>query len=106
MGNSLSPYQGVGVGLSRRVQRELSRMNDQNQVDIVRIDNAAALNAERVSAIAYVGKRAMHEVAMISEVETQLSTMVPAASGRLQGIANVTALSMAETVAETVRRVR
>ncbi len=102
--SEMVPY---GGGLAnRRVGREIARMNGQGQLDLVRIGIQADLQAERVSAVAYVGKRAMHEVAMVSQLECQLSALVPAAIPRLQGIGDLTALAMADVVSETVRRVK
>ena len=56
-------------------------------------------------AVGYVGKRAMHEVAMISQLEQQLSALVPMATARLQAIGDMVALEAADVVADTVRRV-
>jgi signal recognition particle subunit SEC65 len=91
---------------SRAVTRELARIEGRSAVEIARITQAADLQAERVSGIAYVGKRALHEMAMVSQLEVQLSNLVPAASARLQGIADLTALAAAEVVGDTVRKVR
>jgi hypothetical protein len=94
-------------GLVRgRVGRELARMNGQSQLELARIGLQADLQAERVSAVSYVGKRAMHEVSMLSQLEVQLAALVPAATPRLQGIGDLTALAMAEVVSETVRKVK
>jgi hypothetical protein len=56
-------------------------------------------------AVGYVGKKAMQEVALISQLEQQLSTLVPLATSRLQAIGDITALSAAEIVSDTVRKV-
>ena len=100
----------LGGGLARRhsryVGRELARLDAHGRVQLARINQQAGLQAERVSAVAYVGKRALHEVALLSGLEVQLSALVPAATARLQGVADLTALAMADVVSETVRRVR
>jgi hypothetical protein len=99
-----------GGGLARResrtVSRELSRLDAQGRVGMARINQAADLQAERVAAVGYVGKRAMHEVAMLSQLEQQLSALVPMATARLQGMGDMSALAMAEVVGETVRKVK
>jgi hypothetical protein len=97
---------GLPKRQSRVVSRELARIEEQGRLQLARIDQQAELQAERVSAIAYVGKRAMHEVTMLSQLEVQLAALVPGAAGRLQGIGDVTALAVADTVAETIRRVK
>ncbi|MGH3428789.1 MAG: hypothetical protein ACRDQZ_14690 [Mycobacteriales bacterium] len=97
---------GLARRESRRVGRELARMDGQGQLALARISQQADLQAERVAAVGYVGKRALHEVAMLSQLEVQLSALVPSAMPRLQGIGDLTALAMAEVVGETVRRVK
>jgi len=96
---------GLAARESRQVSRELARLDAKGQIELARISQQANLQAERVAAVGYVGKRAMHEVAMLSQLEVQLSALVPSATPRLQGIGDLTALSMADVVSETVRRV-
>lgn len=99
-----------GGGLARReshrVSRELSRMDGQGRLALAWINQEADLQAERVGAVGYVGKRAMHEVTMLSQLEVQLSALVPSPTPRLQGLGDLTALAMADVVSETVRRVK
>jgi hypothetical protein len=96
----------LAKGESRAVSRELSRLDGRGRVEMARINQAADLQAERIAAVGYVGKRALHEVAMLSQLEVQLSSLVPAAMVRLQGLGDLTALAMADVVSETVRRVK
>ena len=99
-----------GGGLARResraVGRELSRLDGRGRLELARINQQADLQAERIAAVGYVGKTALHEVAMLSQLEVQLSCLVPSATPRLQGIGDLTALAMAEVVGETVRKVK
>ena len=97
---------GLGGREIRTLGRELSRLDGRGRLEIARIGLQSDLQAERVSAIAYVGKRAMHEVTMLSQLEVQLAAVVPSAAPRLQGIGDIAALSVADAVAETIRRVR
>ena len=104
--NELTLYRGgLAARESRAVSRELARIEGRGRVEIARIDQEADLQAERLSALAYVGKRAMHEVTMLSQLEVQLSAVVPSAMPRLQGLGDITALAMADVVSETVRKV-
>lgn len=100
------PFGDVSRRDSRSVRRELSRIDAEGRVELARINQQADLQAERISAIGYVGKRAQHDVAMLSQVEVQLSAAVPWAAGRLQWLGDITVLAMADVVSETVRRVR
>lgn len=97
---------GLAKRESRQVSRELARLNAQGLVSLARINQQADLQAERVAAVGYVGKRAMHEVAMLSQLEVQLSMLVPSAIPRLQALGDLSALAMADVVSETVRRVK
>ena len=91
---------------SRQIGRELSKLDGRGRLEMARIEQESELQAERVSALGYVGKRAMHDVTMLSQLEIQLSALVPSATPRLQGIGDITALAMAEVVAETIRKVK
>lgn len=108
MSNELSRFEPGGLTRreARKLAQGLSRLDAQGRFDIARVNQAAELQAERVAAVGYVGKRAMHEVAMLSQLEQQLSALVPMATARLQGLGDLSALAMAEVVSETVRRVK
>jgi len=90
---------------SRAVSRELSRLDGRGRMEMARINQQADLQAERLAAIGYVGKRAMHEVTLLTQLEVQLSGLVPTAMPRLVGIGDITALAMADVVADTIRKV-
>ena len=107
MGNNLTRLQSGGfAGGDRRTARELARLDAAGQLEFARVNQAADLQAERVAAVGYVGKVALREVALLSQAEQHLALVAPAASGRLQYIADSTALALAEIVSETTRRVK
>jgi hypothetical protein len=89
---------------SRYAGKALTRLDDRVTVGVAEIEAEAELQATRVMAVSYVGKRAMHEVAVVSQLEQQLATMVPMATSRLQAIGDMLALDMADVVGNTVRR--
>jgi hypothetical protein len=91
---------------SREVRRELSRIDGRGRVELARLNQQADLQAERISAIGYVGKCAQHQAAMLTQAEVQLSAAVPSAAGRLQWLGNMTVLAMGGVVSETERRVK
>jgi hypothetical protein len=104
--SELTPFGGgLAPREARGVSRQLARMGAQGQLALGRIEIEADLQAARVHGVAYVGKQAMQATAIVSELEGQLGRMVPGAKGRLQWIADVTTLGMAEVVADTVRKV-
>jgi hypothetical protein len=90
---------------SRYAGRALARIDSQVDVGLAEIEAKAELQAAQVMAVAYVGRRGLHEIAMISQLEGQLATLVPLATSRLQAIGDLVALGVAEVVADTVRRV-
>lgn len=91
---------------SRFAGRALAQVDSRTEIGLAQIESQAELQAGRVMAVSYVGKRAMHEVAMISQLEQQLAALVPMATARLQAIGDMVALEAADVVADTVRRVR
>lgn len=90
----------------RRAERALVCIGTQTQVGLAQIESEAELQMGRLLAVSYIGKRAMHEVAMVSQLEGQLAALVPLAASRLQAIGDIVALEAADVVADTVRRVR
>jgi len=90
---------------SRVTGRALARIEARTEIGLAEIESQAEQQAARVMAVGYVGKRAMQEVAMVSQLEQQLATIVPMATSRLQAIGDMVALECADVVSETVRRV-
>jgi len=97
---------GVARRDSRYTERALARIDDATNIGLARIEQQTELQVGRVEAVGYMGQRAMHVVAMASQLESQLSQIVPASAVRLQAIGDMVALEAAEIVADTVRRVR
>lgn len=108
MSNELVPTNNNSIKsrASRYSSRALARLDAQTEIGIAQIESQAELQAARIMAVSYVGKRAMHEVAMLSQLEQQLATLIPMATSRLQAIGDVVALAAADVVADTVRRVQ
>ncbi|CAN0307462.1 unnamed protein product, partial [Phaeothamnion confervicola] len=102
---ALSPF---GGGVERRADRLEDRRTNalERSVrgDIARVNATARVQAEKAHAVGYVGSQGMQAVALVSQQESQLAQLVPLATGRLQAIADMTALGIAEVVATTVRR--
>lgn len=89
----------------RGMSRTLSRIDADTEVSLAIVESKAEVQAAKTMAVSYVGKRAMHEVAMVSQLEQQLASVVPMATSRLQAIGDMVALAAAEVVAETLYRV-
>lgn len=108
MSNLIPSHQSTG-GLSqsrdeRALSRQLARLEGGRVVGIARLEVAAQIEAARVHAVGYVGQQALQAVAMVSQMEGQLGQICPLAVSRLQGIADITALSVAQVVSEAHRR--
>src|SRR2546430_1791201 len=87
---------------SRRLTRSLDNLEAGTRMEIARIEAAADVQATRADAVTHVGKRAMRDVALLTQLEQQLALMVPLAASRLQAIGDITALSLAEVVNDTL----
>lgn len=101
----LVPHRLNGRG-DRRVARELARLDAEARAMQAYVDNVSDLQAARIHGLAFVGTTGLHAVAWVSEAEQQLCRIVPEAAERLTTIANVTALGVAELVAETPRELK
>jgi hypothetical protein len=99
-------FNGLTRPRSRELARTLGSLQAGLRMETARIEAAAEVQALKADAVTFVGKRAMQDVAMLSQLEQQLATLVPMATGRLQGIADMTSLAIAEVVGDTLRRVR
>lgn len=107
MNNYLVP---VGSGVmggreSKATGKMLARMDSRQVVKQTQIQNEAELQVERVQAIGYVGQQGMQVVAMASQMEANLASLVPLATSRLQALGDILSLEVAEVVCQTVRRV-
>lgn len=109
MTTDLMPLGGSsGRAVGRREDRVLARQLDvldrTQTYYLARIEAQAQLEAAKAHAVGFVGQQAMQAVTMVSQLEGQLGTVCPLAVTRLQGIADLTALSIAQVVSDTARR--
>lgn len=95
----LSPRRG-----DRTLSRELDTLDRRKTMAMAELEARAQLESARVHAIGFVGQQALQAAAMLSEMEGQLAKICPLATGRLQGLADITALAIAQVVGEAGRR--
>lgn len=99
---------GPSVLIPRRADRTLSRELEtlvrRKSLAMAELEARAQLESARVHAIGFVGQQALQAAAMLSEMEGQLARICPLATGRLQGLADITALAIAQVVGEAGRR--
>jgi hypothetical protein len=105
----------AAVPLSRRQARaveatgyatavQIANVEAQKTVTLARVEAQAQVQAAKVHAVGFVGQQGLHAVAMLSQLESQLAQIVPAAVTRLQGVADLSALVIAEIVGESARK--
>ena len=90
---------------NRALSRQIAGLERSKAVGLARLDAEAQVEAARAHAIGYVGQQAMQAVTMVSQMEGQLGQACPLAVTRLQGIADMTALSIAQVVADSARTI-
>jgi hypothetical protein len=104
----LIPTTGPAGYPARRADRALAHQLDglerNKALGLARIEQRAQIEAAKAHAVGYVGQQGMQAVAMLSQMEGQLGQACPMAVTRLQGIADMTALSIAQVVADSARR--
>ena len=108
MSNLIAARSGLS-GLSqtreeRSFSRQLANIDRGRAVGIAQLEAKAQVEAARIHAVGYIGQQALQAVAMVSQMEGQLGMICPMAVSRLQGIADITALSVAQVVSEAHRR--
>jgi hypothetical protein len=105
--SSIVPVASAAVARrkARFTGHALARIDVQTEIGLGEIESKAELQAARVGAIGYVGKRALIEVAGLSNLEQRLTTIDPTSLGRYQSIVDIVAIEAAGMVSETARRV-
>ncbi|HSH61607.1 MAG TPA: hypothetical protein VK988_18555 [Acidimicrobiales bacterium] len=105
--SNLTPYHqrpSIRRAEARQLARTLGSLEAAVRLETAHIDAAAEVQGRRAHAIGRVARAGMHEVAIVSKVETCLATLVPLASGRLAAIGDIAALAVAEVVSDTQRQ--
>lgn len=88
----------------RAVARAVSGLQRSTEIGLARLEHQAQIESAKAHAVGYVGQQAMQAVTMVSQLEAQLGQACPMAVSRLQGIADMTALSIAQVVADSARK--
>lgn len=106
--SNLVPQSGYGLATRREdrfMARTLHGLDRSKEIGLARLEQQAELEAARAHAAGYVGQQAMQAVTMVSQMEAQLGQACPMAVSRLQGLADMTALSIAQVVADSARKI-
>ncbi|WP_460837701.1 hypothetical protein [Nocardioides marmoraquaticus] len=103
--SSIQPHR-PNYGHGSRAGRQVARISDRTDVEIASTMAAAEVEAVHLDGLQAVSRRAMQGVALVSQLEQQLTQLVPMATSRLQAIGDMHALASAQVVSETSRRLR
>jgi hypothetical protein len=103
---SVERYRGGSPLRVGSVGRTVARIEATGSIRLARLEMESEVQAATVDAVGYVGRRAMQDVAILSQLENQLAQAVPLAASRLEAIGNITALAMSNVVADTVCKLR
>jgi hypothetical protein len=101
---TLHGHEILGGLKDRSVGRSLAHIDNQTTVELAKIEQVAELQVARLHGLTFVGSQAMHGVAMVSQLEGQLAQLIPLATTRLQGVADVYAFCVAQVVVDTLHR--
>jgi hypothetical protein len=106
--SNLIPVGSAGTGISKREDRALGRhqgrLDQQKTMGLARLEVQTQMEAAKAHAVGYIGQQAMQAVTMVSQMEGQLGQACPLAVTRLQGIADMTALTIAQVIADSARK--
>jgi hypothetical protein len=91
---------------SRNLGRGLARLNTNSSLCLAQVDAVADKQAAKVEATVYVAKRGMDGVGLLSQLEQQLTTLIPGSANRVSYVADRAVLDIAELVSDTVRELR
>jgi hypothetical protein len=106
-GGGLFAVSSTSSGLfSTPTQKAIARVQSQGLVRAAASDVEAVLSQVKLGAAASIGRSAQHEVALLTSMELELAKLVPEAAGRIDAIASITAIQMAEIVADSLIRLR
>lgn len=109
--SDLALYQGgYGSGLSRResgrAAREIARGSASVAMRESRIENETDVTIAKGDSLTAVGAHAMTDVTRITKLQEQLEQQCPAASGRVNALADSLAYGMADLFMDHERRLR
>jgi hypothetical protein len=107
--SNIQPYSGTGIAPAakappRQLTRALSRLSQSTDLAIATVNAQADIEAAQLDGLQMLAGRAMQGVAMVSQLEQQLSDMVPLAHSRLQAIGDMHAMASADVLAKAARR--
>lgn len=95
----------TGGALPSRASRSIRRIETNTSIENAVINSRAEIEMVKLDNVAAIAGQAMRDVALVSQLEQSLAQTVPHASGRLAAIADMSALSMSDVVANAARRI-
>lgn len=102
--SNIERYRGRGM-MPSRSSRVIARIETTTSIESAVINARAEIEMVKLDNVAAIAGQAMRDVALVSQLEQSLAQTVPHASGRLAAIADMSALSMSDVVANAARRI-
>lgn len=94
----------ISTRAERRVSKSISRIAERSVVRSAQIEAEARAQEDKLDAIARVGARALNNTALLSELEVSLARVVPAATSRLESIADIATLASAQVMMDAAQK--
>jgi hypothetical protein len=104
--SEILPYRYEQPIIPTRTSRAVGTVRHYFTVESAQVAANAEIQALKAEAIGSVARLALQEAAMISQLEQNLSTLVPFSASRLESIASSAAYGLAEVVIDTARGLR
>jgi hypothetical protein len=107
MGSELSRHLPgtLARGQLRDERREQARMDSELRLELARVDRVTRLDEERIRNVEWLGQVAMNSAARLSMHEARLAQTMPSCLPRVNGMANIATLAVAEILQDSARRV-
>ncbi len=81
-------------------RRELARMDGELRLELGRVERVVQLDEERIRSVEWLGQVAMNSAARLSMHEARLAQSMPSCLPRVNGMANIATLAVAEILHE------
>lgn len=104
MSRALSPYRATG--LTRYHSRQLDRIEEQTDLELAVVQQTVEIETAKVHGALRVAGKAAQGVAVLSQIEQQLTDTVPTATSRVAFVVDRTVLEIGEMVTDACYRLR
>lgn len=93
----------AGNRINRQLGRSLTQIDAGTSVQLARINSTTEVQAAKADAVTSIARKAMQDVALICQMQAQLSSVLPHACDRLAAITDRAITAMNEVIVDTAR---